>query len=345
MKVLIVKTSSLGDIIHTLPALTDAALHYPTIKFDWVIEEAFKEIPLWHDRVDRVIPVAIRRWRKNLLKTFLSSDLHASIKTLRRVRYDMVIDAQGLIKSAFIAALARSRRSSGLSWDSAREKFASLLYHRQYHVNKNEHAVTRVRELFAKSLGYPTPEGPPNYAINVSKFPASLNSAHEYFVFLHGTTWSTKHWPESYWRQLAEIAEREKHIVYLPWGNELEKQRAERIQQGFSFIRVLPRLRISELAALIAKARGVVGVDTGFSHIAAALSIPTVSLYGPTDAKKSGPYGEHQHHLSAKFSCAPCMSRICHYSGARLVEPACFEKITPKLVWDEINNQAKNLEN
>ena len=168
MRVLLIKTSSLGDILHVLPALSDAAAAIPGIRFDWVVEEAFAEVPSWHPAVDRVIPVAIRRWRKNGLRALLSGEWGGFRKQLRMEEYDQVLDAQGLIKSALVSWMARGERV-GLDADSAREPLASRFYDRSIAVAKGEHAVIRLRRLFAEALGYPMPKSTANSAIRSQK--------------------------------------------------------------------------------------------------------------------------------------------------------------------------------
>lgn len=158
MRVLLVKTSSLGDVIHTLPALTDAARAIPGIQFDWVVEEGFAEIPAWHPAVARVIPVAIRRWRKNLWQTLRNGEWRRFKQRLKEVDYDLVIDAQGLLKSAWLTRYVGKTPVAGLDGDSAREPLASRFYRRAYPVAWGQHAVERTRQLFAQALDYPLPE-------------------------------------------------------------------------------------------------------------------------------------------------------------------------------------------
>ena len=140
MRVLIVKVSSLGDIIHTLPAVTDAKQAHPNLVFDWVVEENFTEVPGWHPAVDRVIPVAIRRWRKSLMKTYLTQEFRAFKRALQGARYDLVIDAQGLIKSGIISRMSRGL-TIGLSNRTVREPLASLFYNKAYSVPWSEHCL------------------------------------------------------------------------------------------------------------------------------------------------------------------------------------------------------------
>ena len=203
MKVLIVKTSSMGDVLHTLPALTDAVRYYPDIQFDWVIEENFAEIPYWHSAVKRVIPVAIRRWRKNWLAKSVRQQRAVFRAQLQQQKYYAVIDAQGLLKSAFLITRIARGVSHGYDWKSARESPASLFYDYRYRVNKQQHAVERIRQLFAESLHYNKPTIAGDYGIAPYFSPLALakeNAAD--IIFFHATTRDEKHWPESHWRQL-----------------------------------------------------------------------------------------------------------------------------------------------
>jgi len=339
MRVLVVKTSSLGDIIHTLPALSDAKRIYPEITFDWVVEEPFQEIPKWHTAVEQVIPVALRRWRKNKWKAVHSGELKNFIKHIRQQKYDHIIDAQGLLKSVLITLISRSSSKIGLSWKSVREPLASIFYQKRAVVPWEQHAVVRARALFANALNYEIPTHIADYGIDNQRL-SSCNLQQPYCVFLHGTTWDTKHWPETYWIELAKIAAKSGYSIQLLWGNEIELARANRIAAVVPEAIVIPnKLKLSEVASILAQAKGIVTVDTGLGHLAAALSVPTVSLYGPTDPKRSGTWGQRQIHLSPDFSCAPCFGRVCAYKGEKTVEPPCFADLTPTKVWQHLVQQ------
>ncbi|WP_238739096.1 lipopolysaccharide heptosyltransferase I [Pseudomonas putida] len=338
MRVLIIKTSSLGDVIHTLPALTDAAHAIPGIRFDWVVEEGFAEIPSWHPAVDQVIPVAIRRWRKNLWQTIKSGEWKAFKQRVRERKYDLVIDAQGLVKSAWLTRYVKAP-VAGLDRYSAREGWASRFYDRLLSVATGQHAVERVRQLFAMALAYDLPEGIGNYGLDLDRL--QLPPAAPYVVFLHGTTWATKHWPEAYWRELAERMGRRKLEVRLPWGNPAEKARAERIAQGLNNCQVLPKLNLAGVARVLAAAKACVAVDTGLGHLAAALDVPTLSLFGPTNPGLTGAYGRTQIHQASDWPCAPCLQKKCTYKPSaddlarfdlKREWPLCFTRLNPEHV-------------
>lgn len=323
MRVLLIKTSSLGDVVHTLPALTDAQRAIPGIQFDWVVEEGFAEIPAWHPAVAQVIPVAIRRWRKNLLQTLRTGEWRRFKERLRETRYDLVIDAQGLLKSAWLTRYVKAP-VAGLDRDSAREPMASRFYDRRYTVPRDQHALERVRQLFAQALGYALPQAIGDYGLDRAQLAAP--GEEPYLLFLHGTTWPSKHWPEAYWRELAERMSAFGWAIRLPWGNAEEKARAERIADGIAGASVLPRLNLGGVAKVIAGARACVAVDTGLGHLAAALDVPSISLYGPTLPGRVGAYGRSQVHLCATGPNAG--------KGNRHIP--CFDDLLPERVASEL---------
>lgn len=339
MRVLLIKTSSLGDVIHALPALTDAARAIPGIKFDWVVEEGFAEIPTWHPAVGKVIPVAIRRWRKNIWQTIKSGEWKRFKQSVRATKYDLVIDAQGLLKSAWLTRYVKAP-VAGLDKNSAREPIAARFYSRRLAVGRGQHAVERVRQLFALALGYDLPKGLGDYGLNVERL-VELPRKNPYVLFLHGTTWDTKHWPEAYWRELAERVGYLGVAVKLPWGNPIEKARAERIASGFRHVEVLPKLNLAGVGKVLASAQACVAVDTGLGHLAAAFDVPTLSLFGPTNPGLTGAYGKAQIHMASDFPCAPCLQKQCTYQptadDARRFDlkrewPLCFTRLNPERV-------------
>ena len=351
MRVLLIKTSSLGDVIHCLPALTDAAEKIPGIRFDWVVEEAFAAIPQWHPAVDRVIPIALRRWRKGWRKAWASGRIQQFHQTLRQSEYDLVIDAQGLLlKSGIVALFARGPRA-GYNRKSARDPWSALAYQRRYPVSRELHAVERIRQLFVQALGYEQPEGKTaHYGISVEADGGSTEGS-PYLVFLHSTTWPTKHWPERYWAELASTATAAGYRVLWPWYTPDERLRAERlIAAGGGDL--APRTDLTGMAGLLSVAAGVVGVDSGLAHLAAALARPAVSLYGPTSTDLTGAVGPVQRNLAAGFECAPCLSRKCSAAtepvrnfgpGAggvtQEIFPPCFTTLKPDQVWKALKQQ------
>ncbi|OOF57433.1 lipopolysaccharide heptosyltransferase RfaC [Rodentibacter myodis] len=297
MKICIVKTSSMGDVIHTLPALTDAQQAIPDLRVDWVVEESFAEIPQWHSAVHRVIPIALRRWRKSPFSSQTKNEWKNYRTLLQQAQYDAVIDAQGLFKSAFFATRLAKGIKHGYDRHSIREPIASFFYDKKYAIAYRLHAVERIRRLFAQSLGYPLPQMQGDYGI-ATRFSLE-KSAKPYVVFIHSTTREDKHWAVLEWQKLIEKLTALSIEIRLPWGNEKEKARAERLAEGKENVVVLPRLSLTELARQIGGAKAVVSVDTGLAHLTAALDKPNITLYGATDPNLIGCYGKNQHYLVA----------------------------------------------
>jgi heptosyltransferase-1 len=336
MRVLVIKTSSLGDVVHALPALADARSAMPEISFDWVVEEAFAPIPSWHKVVNQVIPVSLRRWRKSPLSRQTRQQWHEFKHRIQAADYDMVIDAQGLFKSAWLTRMANGT-SHGFDRDSAREGLVAFSYDKKHHVDRDKHAIERVRELFAKALNYPLPESPPDYGIYTGE--EGVDSRQ--LVFLHGTTWQSKHWPEQYWQEMVELATNDGYQVQLPWGNDEEKARAERLAQDNDKALVSPSMDLNGIATLLTGSSGAVAVDTGLGHLAAAFSLPTVSIYGSTNPLLTGTRGRFQTQLNVDFECAPCLRRECNYTKDAPVSPACYQTIEPADVWCQLKSLIK----
>ena len=330
MHVLVVKTSSMGDVIHTLPAIEDAAKAIPGIKFDWLIEEGFQEIPTWHDSVDKVIPIALRRWRKSWLKAFLSGEIKLFLKRVREKKYDLIIDAQGLLKSAVPAKFARGTLI-GFDKASAREGIAAKFYDCDLTVDKSLHAIERVRRLFARSLGY-------EYQDNLPSVKLNLNPAQEYkkgVLFLHGTTWPSKHWPDVSWLELGKLLKEEGEAIYLPWATDQEKDRAEWLGKELN-ISVLPKLSLTEIAELMLKVKAVVGVDTGLTHLAALMDVRSVGIYGSTDVGLTGAMGVKHANLKSNLECSPCLRKKCKLLNEDILLPPCYKNLTSEYVAQKI---------
>jgi heptosyltransferase-1 len=274
----------LGDVIHALAALTDAAAAAPDFRCDWLIEEAYRDIAGWHPAVGRVIPCALRRWRRAPLQAWSSGEWGRFRAELRRDAYDLVLDAQNLLKSAFLAVQARGPRA-GRSFGTAREPLAALAYQYRIPVDVTLSEVEQLRRLFALTFGYAHPATPADFGIDRARFvEGSVGAAHgrdAYVVFLHAAAWTSKLWPEDRWGALGRDARAKNLRVLLPWGNDAERAAAERIAQACGG-EVLPRLGFDALARTLAGARCVVGLDTGLAHLAVVLGARTLTLYGPT---------------------------------------------------------------
>lgn len=287
-RILFVKTSSLGDVIHHCPAVSDAARRIPGIEIDWLVEEAFVTIPRMHPSVRRAIAVGVRRWRRSWWQAAPWNEIRALRQTLRERAYDAVIDTQGLVKSAALCTLA-SGPTHGMDHASAREPFASLLYAHRHAVARDQHAVERNRQLTAAALGYVV-NGACDYGLRAMPMqPIAIDGA--YAVLLTMTSRAAKRWPDAHWvRAGREIAAGGISCV-LPWGSEEERLRCESIARQIPDAIVPRRMSLEELGAVLQQSRAVLGVDTGLTHLAAALGARTVGIYCASDPAKTGVHG------------------------------------------------------
>jgi heptosyltransferase-1 len=287
-RILLVKTSSLGDVIHNLPVAGDIRAALPDAVIDWVVEESYAAIPRLHPAVARVLPVALRRWRYGFLGAAARAQIGAFARELRRESYDAVIDTQGLVKSALIARLARGTRH-GLDFASAREPL-SPFYDRVYPVPWSLHAVERNRALAAHALGYRVPARV-DYGIAAPPATASWLPGGRYAVLAHATSSSSKLWALDRWVELGMRLEERGTRSVLPWGSAAEQARARDIAGRVPGAVVAPALSLPQMAAALAGAWAVIGVDTGLTHLACALGRPTVGIYCATDPGATGLYG------------------------------------------------------
>ncbi|MGU3493512.1 lipopolysaccharide heptosyltransferase I [Xanthobacteraceae bacterium A53D] len=328
MKVLVIKLSSLGDVVHTFPAITDAARAIPDLVLDWAVEDAFVPLVKLHPAVRRAIPVPLRRLKKQPLAAFRSGEAQAVKAALQAEHYDVVIDAQGLMKSAAIGLFTHGRRH-GFDRATAREGLASLTYAAGHHLPETEHMAVRIRKLFAAALGYAldpladaglAPQG-------------AVPEGGPYLVFLHGTTWRTKTWTVERWRELAARAGTAGRRVLIFAHGKVEEDRAAAIAAGLPHVERMPPLSLDRVAPVLAGAEAVITVDTGLGHLAAALGVPTVGLYGPTNPVLTGLFGPRAMELKSVRDCAPCESSKCRIAPETKEGPPCMADFTGADIW------------
>jgi lipopolysaccharide heptosyltransferase I len=284
--ILFIKTSSLGDVIHHMPAVTEARRQRPEARLAWLVEEAFVPLVRLHPAVAEVIPVAWRRWRKSLYTPATLAEIAGNLRTIRVRRYDEIVDSQGLLRSAIIARIAKGRRH-GYDAASIREPPAATFYDMRHRVSRNLHAVTRNRTLSGLALGY-APQGAPDYGLERARF---AQPAERYAVLLHASARSFKLWPEQNWIALGKTLGARGLDLVLPWGGVEERARSERISAAVPRGRVPERQPLDAMAGLIAGAQFVIGVDTGLMHLAAALGVPLVAIFTGSNPGLTGPVG------------------------------------------------------
>ncbi|QUP54751.1 lipopolysaccharide heptosyltransferase I [Ralstonia syzygii] len=302
MRVLIVKVSSLGDVVHCTPVVADILRAHPGAEIDWVVEEGFAGIVRIVRGVQGVIPFALRRWRKSLASGTTWGEMAAFRRALRAKPYDVVLDTQGLIKTALVAAQARlapngfvaglGNRTDGAGY----EPLARLFYQRAVRMEPRVHVVERSRRMVAEALGYTVPE-----AIDFGlQPPASLQFAlpRPYVALVHATSRADKGWPQDAWVDVARALLARDYALALPWGSETERRTSEAIREAIvaavpgtlGRIVIPPRMSLPDVTAFLDQATAVVGVDTGLVHIAAALCKPTVALYNFSTSWRTGGY-------------------------------------------------------
>jgi heptosyltransferase-1 len=289
MRILLVKTSSLGDVIHNLPVVSDLRLIFPEAQIDWCVEEGFADLPRLHYAVGQVIPVAIRRWRRHLGSLATWREIGDFRRRIAATRYDAVLDTQGLLKSALIARQAQGRRL-GYAAEVAREPLAARFYDATFVIPRNVHAVQRNRWLAAAAFDYAV-DLPLDYGIVAPTIDRRWLAGERLAVLLTATSRDDKLWPERYWCALAEALLEEGLRPVLPAGSARERERAERIAAAVAGAVVAPPLQLPQVAALLARASLAIGVDTGLVHLAAALRVPTIAVYVATDPALTGVYG------------------------------------------------------
>lgn len=290
-RILLVKTSSLGDVIHALPVASDITRALPGATIDWVVEDNFADIPPLHPAVGRVIKTALRRWRKSLLSRETRQEIARFRQTISLQEYDHIIDLQGLIKSAWIARQGQGLRS-GFDRHSARESLASFAYQRRFAVSREQHAVLRNRQLAAAALSYSLSPLPLDYGIaqRIINLQKNIDNA-TFAILLTATSRDDKLWHEADWIALGETLQARGIVSILPAGNATERQRAERIATAIPDAQVLPPMGIADLAKAFSGAMLAVGVDTGLTHLACAMGIPTLAIYTATDPGLTGVIG------------------------------------------------------
>ena len=269
-------------MVHNCPAVSDAARKIPGAEIDWVVEEPFAAIAAMHCAVRRVIPVRLREWRRQWWRGSAWEELGAFRADLRASSYDVIVDTQSLVKSALIASWAHGERH-GMDRASAREPMASRFYRKRHPVPRDLHAVERNRLLAAAALGYEL-DLPLDYGLSAIDGEASA----PYDVLLTMTSRTDKLWPEENWVALGKALGGR---AVLPGGSEAERARAGRIAAALPNAEVRPRMTLPQLGRLFGRAQRVVGVDTGLTHLAAALGARTVGIYCGSDPKLVGIYG------------------------------------------------------
>lgn len=332
MKVLLVKLSSMGDIFHTYPALSDLHARYPNAELTWLVDSSFEKIAQWHPFVKRTIALPLRKIKKDGYASH-KAVLNLALATLKAEKFDVIIDAQGLLKSALLARKANGP-VHGYGFGSIREKAASLFYHKRWQVSRQSHAIDRIRTLFASTFKYSL-EGLTYQGLPAEEWQYPVDAPEQYALVIPGTTWDTKHWLDNYWKEFLEKTSPEIKI-YVVWGSPAEEERANALADGLSNVSVFDRwLSLEEMAQWLAHAKWVVGVDTGFVHLASTMRKPTLGIYGPTDPNQCGVKGDNNKNVRVDLPCMPCHKKQCSNPDDE-GKPKCMSGITPAILLNEL---------
>ncbi|MGW8394419.1 lipopolysaccharide heptosyltransferase I [Pseudoduganella sp. HUAS MS19] len=290
MNILLVRVSSLGDVLHNMPIVADIKRHFPDANIDWVVEEGYVSLVRLNPMVRNILPWGLRRWRKSLGKKETRAEIAAFFRKLREVQYDYVFDTQGLLKTGIIMGAARGKNKVGLangSEGSGYEGISRIFHSKSIPLDPRTHAVARGRLVVGAALGfkvdYPADFGLPEVAAAEPR-PDWMGEA-PYAVFFHGTARDAKKWSPAGWIGLGQALA--PMPVLLPWGSEKEKAEAEALAAHIPNARVLPKLSMADAVMLARRAALAVGVDTGLTHIAAAFSRPVVEIYADSPRWKT----------------------------------------------------------
>lgn len=312
----------MGDVVHALPMVSDIARAFPHARVDWVIEEAFADVPRLHPGVTRVIPVALRRWRRQPLAIESWRELLEARALIRQTRYHTVIDCQGLVKSALISCVARGP-VVGFSARSAREATSALFCRRRVVIDWYMHAVDRNRRLGAAALGYAL-DMPEDFGVQAR---ARLLHAEPPFgepgavLLLTNASRPSKLWPDAHWSALEAALARDGRTCQLAWGSPAEEEASHRRAAGMRSARMLPRSSIAQIAALAARAALVVGLDTGLTHLAAAVGAPTVGIFCDYDPAQAGLRGAAPVRSLGGIGQVPSVAQVLEAVGSVLAPP------------------------
>ena len=338
-KILIIKMSSMGDVLHALPVLADIKNAFgKQTQIDWVVEPNYASLLAQHPLINQVYPLPLRKY-KNTFKRFNNPNTKKLKQLLRQQSYDVVLDLQGLLKSAIVSRWAKAP-VYGYNKKSIREPLASYFYQHKFQVDKSEHAITRMRELTANALSYTLPNTLPDYRLNTYK--ASAQDVKSNIILFPFTTWQSKHWPKHHWQSCIKLLS-ENYNIYIAWGSDEEHKQATEFIAHQSHCQLTPQLNIKQMQQFLLNMHAFIGVDTGFAHLATAMDIPGIVLMGPTDKHRSGPLGERQLALDVSLPCRPCHKRQCHLPEiAGELRPACMAALSPTMVLQHLQQLIKS---
>ena len=286
----------MGDLMHALPALTEAKEFNQDIVFDWVVDRSFSEVPKWHPAVNKVIKTDHRNWEKQFFSPESRDALRSVINDINNTEYDLVIDMQNNLKSSFVSYLCK-HKVTGMDFKSVREFPAHLSYNKKINISKDLHAITRQNIILSEALGYSTLNSSDYGITDVNFIKPSFDLPSEYVVLVQNASWKTKQWSIVNWQLLVNHLDKLGIDMILPSGNKEEYLRAKKISSVSGKTHVLKPIALNEIAYIMNKAKFSVCSDTGLAHLSAVVDTPSLTLYGPTDTKLIGTKGNNQFHI------------------------------------------------
>ena len=290
----------MGDLMHALPALTEAKEHIADISFDWVVDKNFASVPSWHPLVDKTIVTDHRNWRRQLFSKKSRESLKEALNEINETNYDLVVDMQNNIKSALVSYLSK-HSVVGMDAKSVREYPAHLAYSTKINVDKKLHAIERQKKLLAEALDYSSSMNNVDYGALLEGFiKPNMSLPSKYIVLVQNASWITKQWSITKWQKLIQYLDGKDIKMILPSGNLNELERAKEISSVSTKAQALDLMPLNEIAYIIKNANFCICSDTGLAHLSALSGTPSITLYGPTETSLIGTYGENQIHIVGK---------------------------------------------
>ena len=290
----------MGDLMHALPALTEAKEHIADISFDWVVDKNFASVPSWHPLVDKTIVTDHRNWRRQLFSKKSRESLKDALNEINETNYDLVVDMQNNIKSALVSYLSK-HSVVGMDAKSVREYPAHLAYSTKINVDKKLHAIERQKKLLAEALDYSYSMNNVDYGALLEGFiKPNMSLPSKYIVLVQNASWITKQWSITKWQKLIQYLDGKDIKMILPSGNLNELERAKEISSVSTKAQALDLMPLNEIAYIIKNANFCICSDTGLAHLSALSGTPSITLYGPTETSLIGTYGENQIHIVGK---------------------------------------------
>ena len=290
----------MGDLMHALPALTEAKEHITDISFDWVVDKNFASVPSWHPLVDKTIVTDHRNWRRQLFSKKSRESLQQVLREINGTQYDLVVDMQNNLKSALVSFLSK-HRVTGMDAKSVREYPAHLAYSTKINVDKDLHAIERQKKLLAEALDYSYSMKNVDYGALLETFiEPNINLPNKYVVLVQNASWITKQWSIAKWQKLVQYFDGKNIKMILPSGNLNELERAKEIASISTNAQAIDLMPLNEIAYIIKNANFCICSDTGLAHLSALSGTPSITLYGPTETALIGTYGKNQVHIVGK---------------------------------------------